>query len=158
MSVTTDIVESWRRPRGVVRRLLERGGSEAFVLTFLLIFLLLAFVAKAPSLALQANADPGVPMVQLFYGAGLGLLAALPFCYLVAALSHLVAKAVGGKGSHYGARLALFWALVVIAPAMLVHGLVQGFPGAAGFSTLLGYAVAAGFLVLWLVMLDEVER
>ena len=158
MSVTSDIVESWRRPRVVVRRLLERGGTEAFVLTFLLIFLLLAFVARAPVLARDAFLDPSDPLPQLLFAAALGLLATLPIWYLLAAVSHLIARAFGGKGSNYGARLALFWALVVISPAMLVHGLVLAMADNPVFSTLLGLGIGAGFVMLWILMLIEVER
>ncbi len=158
MSVTTDIVESWRRPQTVVRRLLARGGSEAFVLTFLMIFLLLAFTAAAPNLARQAEADPTVPLIQRFYAMALGLLATLPVWYGLAAISHLVARALGGRGAHYGARLALFWALVVVSPAMLFHGLVLGMAGGSTFTSALGAAVAIVFVVIWMLMLREVER
>jgi hypothetical protein len=158
MSVTSDIVESWRRPRVVVRRLLERGGTEAFVLTFLVIFLLLAFVARAPVLARDAFLDPSDPLPQLLFAAALGLLATLPVWYLLAAVSHMIARACGGKGGHYGARLALFWALVVISPAMLVHGLVLAMADNPVFSALLGVGIGAGFVMLWIVMLIEVER
>ena len=80
-----------------------------------LIFLLLAFVARAPVLAGQAVADPTDPLPQRLFAAGLGLLATIPLWYGVAAISHLVARMLGGRGSHYGARLALFWALELMA-------------------------------------------
>jgi hypothetical protein len=35
------------------------------------------------------------------------------FFYLLAAISHGVARVLGGKGTGFGARLALFWALAV---------------------------------------------
>ena len=158
MSVTSDIIESWCRPRAAVRRLLERGGSESFLLTFLLIFLLLAFAAASPNLAREAFLKPEVQLPQRLFAAALGLLATIPVWYLLAALSHLVARAVGGRGSYYGARLALFWALVVISPAMLVHGLVLAMADNPGFSALFGFGVAAGFVTLWILMLREVER
>ncbi len=157
MAITVDIIESWRRPRGVVRRLLDRGRSETFVLSFLLVFMVLAFAAAAPNLARQAFLEPSVTLMQRVYPAALGLLATTPLWYLLAAIGHLVARALGGKGSHFGARLALFWALVVISPAMLVQGLVQGMIGgttATGF----GVLVLLGFVGFWMVMLHEVER
>ena len=157
MALTTDIVESWRRPRVVVRRLLGRGRSETFILSLLLVFLLLAFAAAAPNLARQAFLDPSVPLMQRIYPAALGLLATVPLWYGFAAIGHLVARALGGKGSHFGGRLALFWALVVISPAMLVQGLVQGMIGGST-ATGLGVLVLAGFLGFWVVMLQEVER
>jgi hypothetical protein len=158
MSVTLDIVQSWRRPRTVVRKLLERGGSEVFLLTLLMIFLVLAFAAALPNLARQANLGPEVPLVQRLYAAAMGLLATIPVWYVLAALSHLVMRAFGGQGSFPGARLALFWALVAISPAMLVHGLVLGLAGSSSFTALFGGAVALGFLVFWILMLREVER
>ena len=88
----------------------------------------------------------------------LGLLATLPIWYLLASIGHLIARAFGGRGSHYGARLALFWALVVISPAMLFHGLVLGLAGNSTFVLALGGGIAAGFVLLWVVMLREVER
>ena len=34
---------------------------------------------------------------------------------------------MGGQGSAYGARLAVFWALLSSAPLVLLNGLVAGF-------------------------------
>ncbi len=157
MAVTSDIVESWRSPRVVVRRLMDRGGSESFLLSFLLTFLLLALVASAPNQARLALADPDMCLMQRLYGVALGLLAAIPLMYLLAAVGHLVARALGGQGSFHGARLALFWAALVASPAMLVHGLAVGLRGTGGAVTGLGLLVAALFLGLWLIMLHEVE-
>jgi hypothetical protein len=157
MPVTTDIVESWRRPRVVMRRLLARGPSEPFALSFLLAFLALALASLSPGLARQSWLEGGTPVMPRLFASALGLLATIPLWYLVAALGHLVARALGGKGSFCGARLALFWSLLVTAPAMLVQGLVQGLAGAGQAVTLLGVAVGAGFLVLWVLTLREAE-
>ena len=140
----------------VVRRLLARGASEPLVFSFLLAFLALALTAASPGLARQAWAEGGTPLMPRLYAATLGLLATIPLWYLLAALGHLVARAFGGMGSHNGARLALFWSLLVISPAMLVQGLLQGMAGQAGH--LPGLAVGAGFLIFWGSALHEVER
>ena len=155
MPVAADIVESWRRPRLVVRRLVARGPSEPLVFSFLLTFLTLALAAVSPGLARQAWLEGGTPLMPRLYASALGLLATIPLWYLLAALGHLLARAFGGNGDHYGGRLALFWALLVIAPAMLVQGLVQGMVGQV--ANLLGLLVGAGFLVLWVLALREVE-
>ena len=155
MPVAADIVESWRRPRLVVRRLVARGPSEPLVFSFLLTFLALALAAVSPGLARQAWLEGGTPLMPRLYASALGLLATIPLWYLLAALGHLLARAFGGNGDHYGGRLALFWALLVIAPAMLVQGLVQGMVGQV--ANLLGLLVGAGFLVLWVLALREVE-
>ena len=54
MSVTTDLVATWRRPRAILRQHLARGRSEPFALSFLLIFLLLAFVGQWPVASREA--------------------------------------------------------------------------------------------------------
>jgi hypothetical protein len=92
-------------------------------------------------------------------GALLGTLFLLPpIAYAVAALSHLVARAFGGTGSFFSARLALFWALLAVSPLMLLQGLVRGFIGPGPALTLVGLAVLATFLVLWVTSLIESER
>lgn len=158
MAMTRDIVESWGRPRAVVRRLLDRGASEPFAFSLLVTFVILAFTATAPNLAREAYLFPETPLGQRLFAAALGLLATIPLWYLLAALGHQVARAFGGKGSYFGGRLALFWALVVVSPAMLVQGLVQGLLGATTASIVAGLLVAAAFLMFWTMMLREVER
>lgn len=158
MAVTRDIIESWGRPRAVVRRLLDQGMSEPFAFSLLVTFLILAFTAATPNLARQAFLLPETPLIQRLFAAALGLLATIPLWYLLAAIGHLVARAFGGQGSYFGGRLALFWALVVVSPAMLLQGLVQGLLGASTASIVAGIVVAAVFLMLWTVMLREVER
>ena len=123
MSLIPDIVESWRAPARVVRRHLARPKSEAFVFTFLFTFLLLAFVAQTPYAARLSHMNPEVPLQQRLLATALGLMAMIPFWYGLAAASRLVARVFGGQGSWYGARLALFWALVAVTPAMLLMGL-----------------------------------
>lgn len=157
MSVVADIVESWVRPRVVIRRLVARGPSEAFVFAFLLIFLALSLAALSPGLSRQAWLDGGTPVMPRIYAAALGLLATIPLWYLVAALGHLVGRAFGGKGSHYGGRLALFWSLLAISPAVLLQGLVQGLSGPGQAASLLGVLVGVAFIVIWVQALREVE-
>ncbi|MEO8242964.1 MAG: YIP1 family protein [bacterium] len=157
MSVTSDIVASWRQPRVIVRRLLGQSRSEAFAFTLLLVALLLLFISLMPYLARQAYFAPAQPLSQRLFGAGLAILATIPLWYLLAALGHLVARLMGGQGTFYGARIALFWALVAISPALLLAGLVQGMVGLGTASNILGLLVMLGFLMFWSVNLREVE-
>ncbi len=158
MSLTTDLVATWRRPRAVLRQHLSRGRSEPFALSFLLVFLLLAFIAQWPvaaRVAYLAGEESAVPRIlPLAYG----VLIMLPIAYGVAALAHLVSQMLGGKGSWYASRLALFWALAAIGPLLLLQGLVHGLigPGPALYSV--WFAVGFGFLWLWFTMLHEAER
>jgi hypothetical protein len=158
MSVTRDIIESWRRPRVVVRRHLARGASEPWVFSFLAGFVVLSTVAQAPGLARAAFAQPEVPLVQRLVAVALAGMAMIPVWYLLAAISHLIARAFGGRAGFYGARLALFWALLAVVPAILLQGLVAGFIGPGPQLSVVSAAAGLGFLWLWLSMLHEAER
>ena len=157
MAVTTDILESWRHPRLVLRRHLARARSEAFVFTFLFVFLLLTFVSLWPGQAREAFLTPTEPLQPRLLAVALALLATIPLWYGLAALSHLIARRFGGQGDYYRARLALFWALVVVSPLLLVQGLVAGMIGQGAQLTLVQVGVSLAFLVLWGAMLTESE-
>ena len=107
MSATDDILRSYRAPRAVMRSLLARGRSEPWALSILLAALAVIFVAQWPRLSRIAHLDPDQPLTGLMLGTGLAALAALPAFYLLAGASHVIARALGGRGSFYGARLAL---------------------------------------------------
>ena len=158
MSVTVDIVESWRRPRVVVRRLLAQPRSEPFAFSLLMTGLILLFVSLAPYLAREAYFQPEQPLTQRGLAAALAMAATVPFWYLLAALGHLVARILAGKGSFYAARIALFWAVVAASPGLLTSGLVRGMRGNDAVSDGLGLIAALAFVVLWVVMLQEAER
>jgi hypothetical protein len=157
MSVTLDIVASWRQPRAVVRRLLAQR-SEPFAFALLVTGLILLWVSLAPFLAREAYFQPDQPLTQRLLAAALAMAATVPFWYLLAAIGHLVARMMGGQGSWYGARVALFWALVATAPALLVSGLVRGMIGLGAAANVTGSITAMVFLLFWAVMLAEAER
>jgi hypothetical protein len=103
--------------------------------------------------------DPTTPLEARLGGALLACLFILPLlAYGIAAISHLIARALGGKGTGFGARLALFWAMLAIAPAMLLQGLTAGFIGASPALWLVQTLVLVGFLWIWLSMMIQVER
>lgn len=159
MAITGDIVESYRHPRAVLRRKLASGAEDGRALAVLMAACALIFVAQWPALARAAATDPAIPLDARLGGALMATLFLLPLiAYGIAAISHLVARALGGRGSHFGARLALFWALLAVSPLMLINGIARGFlePGAA--QSVLGIAVLAAFLLLWINALIEAER
>lgn len=158
MAVTTDILQSWRHPRLVVRRLLARQADEPFALSLLLTFLVLALVAALPNLARQSFLDNNTPLSPRVLAAALGLLATLPVFYALAALGTLIARALGLSLGHYRGRIALFWAALASVPAMLVQGLVLGLVGPGAAATLIGLAVALVFLGFWVLGLQEAGR
>jgi hypothetical protein len=158
MALVADIAGTWASPTKGIRAHLARPPSEAFIFTFLFVFLLLTFVGLAPLVAREAFLQPEVPLTQRLVAAALALCATIPFWYLLAAVSQLVAGIMGGQGDFYRARLALFWALACAGPLMLLRGMVQGFIGPGPQANAVGIAIAVAFLWLWLRMLREAQR
>lgn len=158
MTVTRDLVATWRSPRAALRRHLSRGVSEPFAFALLLVFLILAFVSQWPVAAREAfEADEPSALPRILARA-LAVLATIPVWYGVAAISHLVARLFGGRGTWYAARIALFWALATVSPLMLLQGLVGGMIGPSPALVATSVGVGLAFLWLWLTMLHEAER
>ncbi|WP_416915940.1 MAG: YIP1 family protein [Roseicyclus sp.] len=159
MAVTTDIVATWRRPGTVMRRLLSMGRREDRALAMLIAACLVIFVAQWPRLSREAFFDPSVPLEARLGGALLGWLFIAPLmAYAVAAIGHLLALIVKGKGSWYSSRLALFWSLLSTSPAFLFYGLVAGFIGPGIEQSLAGGLLLIAFLAIWGLCLREAER
>lgn len=159
MSVTGDIVATWRRPRQVMRKLLDMGQREDRALMFLIVACGLIFVAQWPALSRAAYLDPSVPLDARIGGALFAWFFVMPVtCYGIAALSRLVARALGGRGTWYAARLALFWSLLAATPAWLLYGLVAGFIGPGVGEQITGALLAVVFLSFWGISLREAER
>ena len=158
MSVTADIRASWRRPREVIRRQLSGGPREDRALAYALGACVLIFVAQLPRLAREAHLDASIPLDARLQAALLGWLMLAPLMlYGLAALSHVIARLLGGRGTWFGARLALFWSLLASAPLWLFHGLVAGFIGSGSALALVGALLLVGFGAIWLSSLAEAE-
>lgn len=157
MPVTADITATYRGPRQVMARLLDAGRREDRALMFLMVFCAVAFVAQLPALARRAHLE-GSDLNMLMGGALMGAIFMLPLVlYILAALSHLVARAFGGRGDWYSARLALFWSLLATAPLLLLHGLVAGFIGPGPALQLVGALWLGVFLWFWISCLRLAE-
>ncbi|MEX0307629.1 MAG: YIP1 family protein [Ruegeria sp.] len=158
MPVTTDIVATYRGPGRVVRRLLDMGPREDRALAFVMAFCVVGFIAQLPSLARRAHLE-GLELNMLMGGALLGSVFILPMLfYGLAWVSHLIARIFGGKGTSYGARLALFWALLASAPLVLLNGLVAGFIGPGPAQSLIGLLWVAIFIWFWFSGLKQTQR
>jgi hypothetical protein len=160
MSVSRDIVATWRRPRAVMRRLLSQGRDEGRALAFLIGACLLIFVAQWPRLSREAHlaGESGPPLEAQLGITFFAMLMIWPLlAYALAAASHLVSRLFGGQGTHYAARLALFWALLASTPAWLFHGLVAGFVGPGPAETVVGGLLLLAFLLIWGMCLREAE-
>ena len=157
MALTDEILATYRGPKRVVARILAAPAREDRALAFLLAALGIIFVSLWPALQRQSLAMPEVPMAQRVLAAGLGLLLVVPLAYLLAALSHLASRAGGGRGGYYGARVALFWALVAVSPLMLLRGLVAGLIGAGPQLAAVDLLALAAFLWIWISGLWQAE-
>ncbi len=158
MSLTTDMRQSWTGHRIVVRRHLSRGRSEPFAFTFLFVFMILACVSQYPRAARIALETPEMPLLAQLLGLAYGMLIFLPFAYVLAAISHVIARALGARGTWYGARVALFYSLVAASPLMLLQGLVAGVLGLGMHSFLVGIFALTAFVVFWALALVEVGK
>ena len=159
MAVSTDMLRAWARPRAVIRGKLGQGPREDRALAVLMAACALLFVAQWPVHARAAFYDPAMPLEARLGGALLASLFLLPLlAYAVAGLSHLMAKVFGGRGQGFGARLALFWALLAVTPVVLLQGLVAGMVGPSPGLIAVQLLAGGGFLWIWLSMLIEAER
>lgn len=159
MSVTRDIVASYRDPRGVIRRRTAGPPREDRALVTVMLACGLIFVAQWPRLVREATLSGEVPLEALLGGALLGWLFVAPLVlYALAGLAHLLARLMGGRGRGFDARMALFWALLAATPLWLLQGLTAGFVGPGAALAVVGAVALTVFLVFWGVMMHEVER
>ncbi len=157
MAVARDIVATYRGPGAVMRRLLAMGPREDRALVTLMAGCVLMFIARWPALARQAFIT-GEELNPLLGGALLAwaFIAPLLF-YAIALLSHWISRLAGGRGTGFGARMALFWALLAASPLALLSGLVAGFIGQGPGLTAVGAVWLAAFALFWALGLREAE-
>lgn len=159
MSVLRDMLASWRAPETVMARRLSGGPREDRALATLMGASLVSFVAQWPQLSRDAFLDPSRPLDARFGAALLATIFIWPlFAYLLALASQFAMRLFGAPVSGFGARMALFWALLAIAPLLLLNGLVAGFVGPGPAKTLIGALTFAGFLYLWMRNLRGARR
>ncbi|MBQ2263358.1 MAG: YIP1 family protein [Loktanella sp.] len=164
MPVTSDIVRTWRAPRAVMRDILAQGRREDRAIAYLLIACFLIFIAQWPRLSRMAagfDLAPGAEVPELDRLMAYEFLAWLMvwplFLYFIAAVTHLVAKLFGGKGTMYGARIALFWTMLATSPAILLHGMMRGFVGPGIEANIIGAFWLIAFAVIWVQSMREAE-
>ncbi|MGP6088881.1 YIP1 family protein [Antarctobacter jejuensis] len=158
MPVTRDIAASYRRPGQVLRAHLARETSEPRALAWLMGACGVMFVAQWPRLAREAHLQ-GTDLQPAMGGALLATLIFLPLIfYVIAGLSQLAVRATGNRISGYGARVALFWALLAASPLALLYGLVAGFIGPGGALTVVGLVWLVVVLWIWSTGLRMAHR
>lgn len=156
MAVTTDIVQTWRRPRVVYRRLLAMGVREDRAIAILMAACFLVFIAQWPRLVrtsqgIDLPAGTEVPELdRLMSYEFMSWLMIWPLAmYIIAGLVVVLMRAFGSGVTGYGGRLALFWALLATTPAMLFYGLLRGLNGDVLPTQLAGSLWIVALLLFW---------
>ncbi len=159
MGVGSDILRTWTAPGAVLERQLCRAPDEPRALAVLMAACGLMFLAQWPLVLRAAATDPTIPLEARLGGALMAWLFLVPpIAYLVAVLSQGMLRALGRRTTAFGARMALFWAMLAAAPLWLANGLVGGLSGPGPlFSTTQILALAAT-LGLWLRGLWRIGR
>lgn len=162
---------AWSNLRGSMRAELSRPPREGRLLFYVMLAGLFRFVGEAMELAYGPLALT-IPD-DVFRGRIAAQFIAIFFfltllSYAVAATAGALARAMGGTGSWYDSRAALFWAALVAAPAILGAKLMAlvlaGLPGpviesvemlgAAAFAWTTAHCIAEahGFASVWKVL------
>ena len=150
MTITGEIVASYRRPAAAVGRMLAGPRREDRALVMVMAACAVIFVSQWPVAARAAHLAPAIPLEARLAGMLLATVFLLPLlAYALAGASHAVLRLFGGRGSHYGARIALFWALLAVSPLMLLKGLVAGLIGPGAALTATGATIFAAFMWIW---------
>ncbi len=175
MGVVADMARTWRRGPGVVvREHLARGPGEGRAFGFLMIGLLLVVVAQLPSLSRDAAASVvGAPLVtplarslppefrtmdvMVAYTILPWLVIAPLVFYLLAFLVQLLSRVLGGRGTGFGARLALFWSWLAASPLALLTGLSAALAGSSA-ANVSGLLWIAAFVAFWWLSQREAAR
>lgn len=150
MSVARDILATYRGPHKVVARLLAMGEREDRAFVILMAACAITFIGQWPRLARQAHMT-GEELNPLLGGTLMAWLFIAPLlAYALAFVFHLVFKVLRRKQTAYGARVALFWAMLAASPLILLHGLVAGFIGAGVQLSVVGLIWFICFLWFWM--------
>ena len=145
MALTADIVATYRRPRAVARDKIATR-REDLALAYLMLGCGLVFVGQWPRLQREAYLG-GQDLQPLVGGALFAWVFAAPvLLYLLAWVVHQAARALRRPVGAFGARMALFWALVAASPLWLLNGLTAGMIGPGPALALVGALAATAFV------------
>lgn len=159
MSAFARMLRMWVAPRRVAGQVMAARPTDPQTLAVLLGACILMFVAQLPIHARAAQLDPAIPLDARLGGALMATLFILPLlAYAVAGLSQLVLWALSRPVDGVRARMALFWALLAVTPAMLLAGLVAGLVGPGAGLTLVRALAGIGFVVFWAAGLGAAAR
>ncbi len=160
MSIAGEIIRAYQGPRASMRRRMEAHPGEEQLLMYLVIAILLFFVARIPNLLesslAQATAEIGSSAIFVTNLVASFFFAPLLF-YGVAGVSRILSKISGGSGNGYSSRLALFWTLLVISPLSLLSTILQSAIPVLWLSTALPIVMFLLFAFVWGACLSVAE-
>ena len=161
MSITREILVAYKGFGASMRRQIAANPGEEKLLIYLVMAILILFIARAPNL-LEASALAATEEVSSIAIFVVNLVSSFFFApllfYGLASLSGLMAKMFGGKGNGYRSRLALFWALLVVSPLALVSAIVQSALPFSWLAPVLSVALFLVFAVAWAANIRVAER
>lgn len=134
---------TWRAPGRVMKA--QTGLRDAGLVIVLMLALLLFLLAQLPVHNRAAMLDASIPRNGRIAGAAIAVLTIVPvLAYLLAGLVSLFSF---GRIDGYASRVALFWSLFAISPAMLLGGVLEGFTGQSPALRIV--QIATGLIFLW---------
>ena len=150
MAVLQNIAATYCGPGRVMRNMLALGPREDRALAYLMGACVLIFIAQLPRLSREAHLR-GQELDMLMGGALMAWVFIAPLLlYLIAFIARGVGRIFRGKGTSYGARLALFWALFASSPLFLLHGLTAGLIGPGLELQIVGLVWITVFFWFWI--------
>lgn len=166
MSLTRDLMNSYRAPSRPFARQLREGISESRVLAYLMIAVVIIFIAQLPRLSREAFLDPSIEMDARVGAAILGWLFLMPLVLYALSFVIVMLLNIFRVTSHsFTTRMALFWALLVSTPLWLLQGLVAGLIGVGPALTAVNVVLAIFFCAVFFsclqaaaVYLREIEN
>lgn len=159
MSVTLDILTSYRRPGPVVGRHLAAPAHEGRALAWLIIGCALIFVAQLPRLSREVALSPETGLAERASGELVFWLFFAPLIfYALAVPARLIARGFRARISWYGARVATFWALLASTPLWLLRGLTAAMIGPGPALDLITLLAIGFWLAFWGIGLREASR
>lgn len=161
--LVADIAAAYRDLPGAAERKLAEQPRDPQLLVWILIASIMGFVAGLPG-ALRYAQSLEQPVEGVLSGRLFAAIFMTPLLiYLAGFVSHLTARAFGGQGSFWSARVAVVWAVAVAIPLVLLGGLVQalaaatGAPAAMTLAGAVSVVTALGFLWIWAQFLAVAE-
>lgn len=155
MSLTRDLMNSYRAPSRPFARQLREGVSESRVLAYLMIAVVVIFIAQLPRLSREAFLDPSIEMDARVGAAILGWLFLMPLAlYAVSFVIVILLKLIRVTAHSFTTRMALFWAILVSTPIWLLQGLVAGLIGVGPALSAVNVVLALFFGVVFIACIQ----